>query len=135
MDKPRRKAPSVEYDGLTINGKPILDIETVQLWFKEACAVGLTEEVVTPIAAYLNQAVIFSAQWKNTPAFNEMRENDEGRQRMLRVSVALAQLQNDLPALIDDSEKIAPGKPSEWVIALVALRDAVNALAPRFQTF
>ncbi len=135
MDKlrPEDEAPSAEYDGPTINCKPILDIGTVQQWFKDVRVVGLTGEAAAPIAAFLNEAAFLSSQWKNTSEFNEMRKNDKGRQRMRRVSCALATLEKDIPALIDDTMRIAPEHPA--LAPVVALRDAVEVLAPGFQKF
>jgi hypothetical protein len=136
MDKLRRnkgEAPSAEYEGPTINGKPILGIETVQRWFKDACGVFLTEEAARPLARMLNDYALLEETWKNTPEFNRMRENNKSRQRVQRISVALAALQKDVPALIDDTVKIAPEHPG--LGAVVNLRDAVNVLAPAFQKF
>jgi hypothetical protein len=135
MDKlrPEDEAPTTEYDGPTMNGRLILDIETVQLWFKGACGVSLTKEAAKPVAQKLNDYALLAMTWKNTPEFNRMRENNKGRQRMQRISVALATLQKDIPALIDDTVKIAPEHPA--MASVVALRDAVNVLAPGFQKF
>lgn len=135
MDKLRRKddASPAAYDGPTINGRPILDIPTVQRWFKEACDVNLTEQTAIPITQILNNYALLALTWKNTPEFNRMREGNKNRQRIRRISVALAALQKDVPVLIDDASKIAPDIPG--LPALVALRDVVNVLAPAYAKF
>jgi hypothetical protein len=130
-----RKRPSTkEYDGPTINGKPILSIEQVQQWFKEAhCDASFDDAKF--IAQALNHCALFAELWKNTPALKASRRNNPSYLRMTRISEALRTLQTDLPVLIDDTLKVFPDRQASGLKPVVALLDSVNLLVPGFEKY
>jgi hypothetical protein len=107
-------------------------IETVKLWFKDACGVGLTEEAATAVAVSLLAVSIFDIQ------FGVVLEIDSLNSLRQRIRSALVELQNDLSALIDFHEELAgdvSGRPCTGLPGLVELRDTVKAAAPGFGRF
>jgi hypothetical protein len=126
---------SVEYDGPTINGRPILSIENVQQWFKEAYGVVPPQGEAAPIAQSLNHCAFLASEWKGTFELKKMRRNNPSRLRGQRIHEALTILQDDLLGVIDDTLKVFPDARTNQLVAVIALLDSVNALAPGFQAF
>jgi hypothetical protein len=128
--KPTRGA-----EGTTINGRPALTLESVQHWFIDAFGVVPEASAVAPLAQAINHCALLESHWKRTPEFDEMRRSNPSMLRMRRIADALATLRNDLPILIEDTEKANGDKQSEGLIAVVTLLDAVKPLAAGFQKF
>jgi hypothetical protein len=126
MNKTR---PPAEYEGPTINGHPILSVENVQQWFKQACGCVPSLDDAARVARAVNHYDLFSALWKETREFKTSRQNNPSALRMRRIREALTTLQNDLPVLIEDTRKAFPDPQRSRL--LVALLDAVNSVAPR----
>jgi len=123
-----------EYDGPTINGKPILSIEQVQQWFAKAhCDASFDDAKL--IAQSLNHCALLSALWRNTPALKASRRNNPSLLRMIRIGEALRTLQTDLPVLIDDTLKVFPDRQASGIMPATALLNSVNLLAPGFQKY
>lgn len=109
---------AIPYAGPVINGRPALTIQETQKWFEDAYGVVPCAAEVTPITQGLNHCLLFQAQWKDTPEFKELRRNNPSKLRMERLSEALATLQEDLPALIDDTLQIRPDAKGSAGLAL-----------------
>jgi len=125
----------VEYDGPTINGRPILSIENVQEWFREAYDVVPPQGAAAPIAQALNHCAFLASEWKSTPELKKMRRNNPSRLRGQRIHLALTTLQKDLPGLIDETLKVFPDARTTRLVGVIALLDSVSTLAPWFQAF
>lgn len=122
------------YDGPTVNGRPILTVETVQEWFREAFNVVPSADDAASIARDFNHCEWLVEEWK--PQYNEARRNREYVGRMARISKALTVLQVDLQKLYDDT-LVAVQSPynDEGFKAFVVLLDSVKLHEPAFQKF
>ena len=122
--------PSVVYDGPTVNGKPLLTVEVVEQWFKEAYGCIPSPEEATSLAKDINHCAFLSVHWK--PEFNKQRRGSADVLRMERIGLALTALKKDIPVLIANNIAVRPGPPDE---RLVVLLSSVSSLEPLFQLY
>ena len=124
-----RKKPTVEFDGPTLNGHPVLSVADLQAWFR-------TTKCDAPAdAALINEYELLGALWKGTPALRKQRRTNASRLRLTRIAVALKSLQSELPIIIEDSREVFANKQLASLEGLVKLLDQVNQVTPRFQNF
>ncbi len=122
------------YDGPTINGRPILGVDDVQKWFAaEGCIIP--PECAAAIARDLNHCALLSFLWKNTPELRAARGNSPSQIRMKRIYTALKSLQDELPILIANTDKASPRNPPSSLAPIEALLAAAIDVAPVFQKF
>lgn len=122
-----------DYDGPTINGRPILGVEDVQKWFaSEGCIISA--ECAAAIARDLNYCALVSFLWKSTPALRSARRNSAFHLSSKRIHFALKSLQHELPILINNTRKVFPNTPPS-LVTIEALLAATNNVAPGFQKF
>lgn len=131
----KKNTRKAEYDGPTINGRPALNIETVQRWIKDAYGdhVVASQGEAVPIVQALNHCAWFEDQWK--AEFKHMRRSNPSKKRMQRIHLALTALRHDLPDLIEDHVKIDPDARTTRLVGVIALLDCANSLAPIFQAY
>jgi hypothetical protein len=129
-----RKKPTVEFDGPTLNGHPVLSVADVQAWFRTAKC-DAPADAALAIAQMLNEYELLGALWKGTPALRKQRRTNASRLRLTRIAVALKSLQSELPIIIEDSREVFANKQSASLEGLVKLLDQVNQVTPRFQNF
>ena len=127
---------TLKAEGVTINRRPALTLESVQQWFSAAFNVVPEACAIAPIAQAINHCALLESQWRRTPELDEMRRSNPSMLRTRRIAEALATLQNDLPVLIEETREVIGDKQSEeGLVAVMALLDAVNLLAPGYEKF
>ena len=123
-----------DYDGSTINGRPILSVDEVQKWFSdEACMVPVDDAAA--IARDLNDCAFVSFLWKSTPELKTARRKNASRLSMQRIYTALKMLQNELPVLITNTLKVHPKNPPPSLAPIEALLKSANDLEPGFRKY
>ncbi len=116
--------------GPLINGEPILTVEAVQQWCREAHTPELSETGALTIARALNDLKLQTALWH--PAFAAHRRSNPSTQRLRRIAEALEILRADLPLAIADTRRAEPNAPKLPIEALLELADAIAPAAARF---
>lgn len=133
MAKKRIEPP--EDDGPTINGHAILGPETVQQWFVIAGTAIPRLEQAAPIAQKVNNFDLFGFIWKSTLEYKQARQKNPSMLRLRRISQALAILQKELPAAIEDTRRVNPKAEGEGLHAAIALLELANRLEPAYRGF
>jgi hypothetical protein len=128
----QRLAP--EYDGPTINGRPVLSLDQVRKWFADA-GCTIPAEAAMPIAQDLNHCAFVSSMWKNTPELRTARRNNPSRLSMQRIYTALKSLQDELPLLIRNTLNVSPKNPPPSLAPIEALLETVKNLEPGFRKY
>lgn len=116
-------------DGPLISGRPALSLMEVQQWFRDAYRVVPGNDAVFPIAAALNHCLLFKSHWSAEPEFKKARRANPSKLRVQRIGAAVRALQADLPAYLDDAQKINPNLKNQ---DLGALLEAVKRVAQGF---
>jgi hypothetical protein len=123
-----------DYDGPTINGRPILVIEEVQTWFLRA-GCTIPEYAAAPIAQDLNHCAFLSREWKSTPELRAARRKSKSLLAMQRIYRAMRSLQNDLPILIHNTLQVHGSSRPPALEPIEALLEIVNRLEPGFRKY
>lgn len=127
-----RKNNHQKYDGATINGRPTLNVSEVQNWFAhEGCTIPSDD--AEALARDLNHCALMSFCWRNTPELRTSRRDNQSRQSMKRIDVALQTLQTELPILIANIRRIFPD--GHFLSPIEALLKSANDLEPEFRRY
>jgi hypothetical protein len=119
----------------TLNGRPLLSIEVVQQWIKEACGrVPLLHEAER-LAAEINHYDFLSALWKDTADLKLWRAANPSKLRLARISQALTTLKADLRTEIDTTLEAFPDANGPNLLTMTDLLALVEKLSPAFQKF
>jgi hypothetical protein len=81
---------TLKAEGVTINGRPALTLESVQHWFSDAFNVVPEGCAIAPIAQAVNHCALLESQWRRTPELDEMRRSNLSMLRTRRIAEALA---------------------------------------------